>query len=290
MTKGLSSLAMGRVSLNVADLSGMKDFYHDMLGLDIIKEDKKTVTLGVKNNPLIELHASEHGPSDRAHAGLYHFALLFSAQKALAKRISHILRSVPHHFSGSADHLVSEAFYFTDPEGNGIELYFDRDKREWKWVAGQIQMATLYIDPVSYIQKHLQSPDTEHETSMGHVHLKVGDIETAHEFYVKVLGFDVTAQLPGALFISVDGYHHHIGLNSWESTGAGVRVPSMGLKSFEIIFSDKKNIEVLKKRLKDQDIAFAEEQDGISLHDPWNNAIYVRYLPAARISASLMPK
>lgn len=283
MTKRRTTLAMGKVALNVSDLSGMKRFYHKIVGLDVLKEDKKMATLGTNDNPLIELHASDYMRPDPTHAGLYHVALLFTSQQALAYRIQQILHFMPRHFSGSADHLVSEAFYVTDPEGNGIELYFDRQASTWQWISGQIQMATQYIDPIVYIEKHLSRDAAENHTRIGHIHLKVGDLVIAREFYVNVLGFDVTAQLPGALFISMDGYHHHIGLNSWESAGAGKRVHSLGLKMFEINFTDEKNIVDVRKRLTDGDVAFREEKNGITLLDPWNNAIHIRYFPAALI-------
>lgn len=267
---------MGSVSLNVVDLEAMKTFYHEVLELDVIASDETSVTLGEGKHPLIVLHTGRHLPAPASgEAGLYHFALVFATQHTLAKRVEHILHSAPHHFSGSADHLVSEAFYFSDPEGNGIELYYDRDRKDWQWVGGQIQMATMYIDPVAYIATHAATGAGENKTRMGHVHLKVGDIETAREFYADILGFDVTAQLPGALFVSVGGYHHHLGLNTWESAGAGKRKQSVGLKSFDIVYTDKADLKHLKQRLHAQAIDFDEDKSGITLHDPWHNRIRI---------------
>lgn len=271
-----TAISMGPVALHVADLTGMSNFYHTMLGLDVIWSDNESVTLGDGKYPLIVLHAGGHLPAQaQRDAGLYHFAIVFSTQKALAKRVEYIVRNAPHHFSGSADHLVSEAFYFSDPEGNGIELYYDRDRNDWQWVGGQIQMATMYIDPVAYIATHATTDGGEYKTRMGHVHLKVGDIPKAREFYADVLGFDVTAQLPGALFVSVGGYHHHIGLNTWESAGAVKRKQSAGLKSFDIVWTDRADLTHLKQRLRAQAIDFDEEKSVITLHDPWHNRIRI---------------
>jgi catechol 2,3-dioxygenase len=170
---------------------------------------------------------------------------------------------------------VSEAFYFYDPEGNGIELYYDRDPKTWKWENGTIQMATLYIDPLEYIQRYIVLEEKDTKTAMGHIHLKVGDITVAKQFYVDVLGFEVTAELPSALFVSVDQYHHHIGMNTWESFGAEKRNESLGLASFEFILSEKQDVEKLKDRLQKHAIPFDQEGDTCTFRDPWNTQIRI---------------
>src|SRR5690606_28037910 len=142
-------------------------------------------------------------------------------------------------FTGSADHLVSLAFYFDDPEGNGVELYWDRPREEWRWQDGSVAMDTLPLDPNGFIAEHRVAPGDLAATgavaatgaaaapgsaaaSIGHVHLKVGNIDVARAFYVDTLGFEVTVgSWPGALFASAGGYHHHLGMNAWQSRGAG---------------------------------------------------------------------
>ena len=129
---------------------------------------------------------------------------------------------------------MSEAFYFTDPEGNGIELYTDRPRTQWGYVNGEIQMATRYLDPNAYLQRHLTQEVLDAAPGqagrVGHVHLQVGDVATARAFYVDALGFEPTAtSYPGALFASAGGYHHHIAMNVWHSAGAGPRAASLGL-------------------------------------------------------------
>lgn len=279
----LSNLSVGTVHLNVKDLERLKNFYHQVIGLDILNQTEQTITLGKGKNPLLTLHHRNdltHAASN--HAGLYHFAILFSSRADLARTVHRILKHSPQHFSGSADHLVSEAFYFNDPEGNGIELYFDRERTLWQWENNQIKMASMYIDPIEYIQQHIVLEKPEAEVIMGHVHLKVGDIEAAQKFYVDILGFDVTAKLPGALFISVDGYHHNIGMNTWESEGALKRNLALGLNNFELIFSSYNDIESFKNRLADNKIEYTEISNGLQLHDPWKNTITAKLLIAEK--------
>jgi catechol 2,3-dioxygenase len=210
------------------------------------------------------------------HAGLYHFAIVFASRGDLARIIYRVLSQKPQHFTGSADHLVSEAFYFTDPEGNGIELYYDRDRSEWTWENNQVKMATLYIDPAEYLQKYIVLEEPNKEVKMGHFHLKVGDIQKAQKFYIDILGFDITAELPGALFISVGGYHHHLGLNTWESMGSPERNQSLGLEQLELILPNKQDLKWLKDRLKENDIHFIEDENSVLFHDPWKNKIVAK--------------
>lgn len=255
----------------------MKTFYTAVLGLDLISEDNNKIMLGKNKHSLVNLHeSSKLQPSATGHAGLYHFAILYKSRGDLAKTVYRILKQTPRFFSGSADHLVSEAFYFTDPEGNGIELYYDRDRTSWEWENGQVKMASVYIDPAEYIRSHINSINQNAEITMGHFHLKVGDIQIAKVFYGTILGFDITAELPGALFLSVGGYHHHIGLNTWESGGAGKRPQSLGLKAIEFFLPDAGDIAALKDRLKEHKIEYTEENNALTLHDPWGNEIRVK--------------
>ncbi len=270
------TLSIGSVSLHVKDLSIMKRFYHDVVGLDYIKEAEDSVQLGHGTIPLVSLHVSADATySNSTQAGLYHLAILFNSRQELSKTLLRILSTSRHSFIGSADHLVSEAFYITDPEGNGIELYFDKDKTIWQWENGNVKMASLYIDPVSYIQTHHGKKDAEHGRRMGHVHLKVGDIPQAKQFYVDVLNFDITAELPGALFLSRDTYHHHIGMNTWDSEGAKKRNDTSGLKAFELYIYSHKEFETIKQNLITHAIGYSDIADGVSFHDPWNNQIHL---------------
>ncbi len=273
-----SIISMGAVSLHVQNVAVLKRFYHEVLQLDLISESDNVVVLGHGEKRLLQLHTQDTATKTLpTHAGLYHLAILYASRAQLAQTLVHIFTKWQGYFVGSADHLVSEAFYFTDPEGNGIELYFDKESHLWEWENGTVQMASLYIDPISYIRTHHGTNDTEHDRTMGHVHLKVGDIETAKQFYVDVLGFTVTASLPGALFVSRDHYHHHIGMNTWESRGATKREGYSGLKSYEIHIHSKKEFETIKKNLITHAIGYSEIASGISFHDPWNNMVILHH-------------
>jgi catechol 2,3-dioxygenase len=138
-------------------------------------------------------------------------------------------------------------------------------------------MTTLYIDPVEYLQRYLVLEEKNTKTSIGHIHLKVGDITEAKKFYVDALGFDITAELSQALFISVGGYHHHIGLNTWESFGAKERTESLGLKNIQFMLSNKKEYDSLKKKLKDKANSQIKSATSFMIKDPWNNQITVSY-------------
>ncbi len=271
------SLTFGTLQLNVRSLEVMKDFYTNVLGLNILEGTKDEVILGMKGKKLISLHQeSSYQLAELEEAGLYHFAILFHSRTALAKNVQHILMTASQHFSGSADHLISEAFYFSDPEGNGIELYFDRDRKDWEWQNQQVKMTSKYIDPLSYIGQYANIAEEETSLEMGHLHLKVGDIQAAKQFYVEVMGFDITAHLPGALFVSVGGYHHHLGLNTWESRGANKRqANTLGLKSLEFILPSLENFQELKLRLNEHSISFEEKSNHLIFHDPWQNKILV---------------
>ena len=149
---------------------------------------------------------------------------------------------LPSSFTGSADHLVSKALYFDDPEGNGLELYCDRPREQWGWENGHVAMATDPLDPHGFLREHLPDPDAlDGAAAVGHVHLQVGDITTAQQFYVDTLGFEVTAVFgTQALFVSAGGYHHHLALNTWQSRGAQARWAALGLGEVTIELPDRR--------------------------------------------------
>src|SRR5699024_114579 len=180
----------------------------------------------------------------------------------------------PAAFTGSADHLVSEAFYFDDPEGNGVELYTDRARENWTYAAdGAVQMATNLLDPNAYLQAHLDTPGTigagHAAATIGHVHLQVGDIDLARDFYAGVLGFDVMNRYgTQALFVAAGGYHHHIGLNSWNSRGAGPRAASLGLGQLAIEVPAGEELDRIAHRLAGPGIDCERRDDSLLLADP----------------------
>jgi catechol 2,3-dioxygenase len=272
--------AMGPVTLDVADLGAMTAFYRDAVTLQVITEDGPVVTLGRGDTPVVVLR---HAPTLRhaapGSAGLFHTAILFPTQADLAAAVATMARHRAP-FTGSADHLVSQAFYFDDPEGNGIELYWDRDRTRWSWVHGRVEMATLFLDPDDFLRRHLTPAGLERPDAgaavVGHVHLSVGDTRTAKEFYVDRLGFDTTAELGRqALFVSAGGYHHHMAMNVWRSRGAGPRTPSLGLGQVDIVLPTADDVGAITERMRHYGVVAADDGRTVTFADPWSNTIRV---------------
>jgi catechol 2,3-dioxygenase len=199
---------------------------------------------------------------------------LYESRYALAEALKRVISAAPFLYSGSADHLVSNAFYFTDPEGNGVELYFDTNPGTWEWKDGRIVMGSKHLDINEFIKTNNVKKGSQ-IIKPGHVHLKVGDIEDARKFYVDILGLHLTALMPSALFISDGMYHHHIGMNVWESAGAGKRGTTLGLRSFEIKITEQKELAELKARLKKANVGYKDHPSGISIQDPWDTTLIV---------------
>ncbi|TDW28703.1 VOC family protein [Cryobacterium psychrophilum] len=268
---------MDAVGLRVGDLALMSSYYRDALGLETLSERGSSVVLGRGLTPLVVLeHASGLPVSSRSQAGLFHTALLFDTRAALAATVYQASRDRRSSFAGSADHLVSEAFYFTDPEGNGIELYVDRDRSEWVYRNGRIEMQTLALDPNRYLRENLQgsgdaAPNSQ--AKVGHVHLQVGDVATARAFYVDALGFEITAELPGALFVSAGGYHHHMAMNTWNSRGAGPRAASLGLAEVAITVPTRADLDALSERLRHRSIPVQDDGNRLRVDDPWSTPV-----------------
>ncbi len=273
--------SMGTVTLLVADLDAMTAYYRDAVALSVLASTADTVTLGRGTTPLIILRAAPElvraSPRD---AGLFHTAILFDSEAALAASVYSVATKAPGTFTGSSDHLVSKAFYFTDPEGNGVELYWDRDRAEWSWVHGQVEMSTLFLDPNAFLQEHLTAEAVEApnfgEAVVGHVHLAVGDIDSAREFYVNRLGFEQTTVFQGsALFVSAGGYHHHMAMNTWNSAGAGRRGRTLGLGQVDIVVPGQDDLGSLGERMLHHGIATRHDGKTLSFDDPWANVIHV---------------
>ncbi|MHC2998306.1 VOC family protein [Microbacterium sp. HJ5] len=272
--------SMGAVTLLVGDLDAMTAYYRDVVTLQVLAAEGETATLGRAGRPIVVLR---HEPSLRhaspGSAGLFHTAILFETQAALAAALYSVARHAPGTFTGSADHLVSQAFYFTDPEGNGIELYWDRARTEWSWTHGSVEMATLYLDPNAFLGEHLTEEAALGGTagdaaSVGHVHLSVGDVATARAFYVDALGFDATASLGNqALFVSAGGYHHHMAMNVWNSRGAGRRMPALGLGRVDLALPDADSLGELGERLRHHGFAVRDDGRTLSFDDPWANLL-----------------
>ncbi|MDQ1556913.1 MAG: catechol 2,3-dioxygenase [Actinomycetota bacterium] len=273
--------AMGPVTLLVADLDAETRFYRDAVALEVLSESNGTVTLGRGASAVMILeHSPELKHAAPHEAGLFHTAILFDTERALAAAVYSVAQKYPHSFTGSSDHLVSKAFYFTDPEGNGVELYWDRDRSLWSWTHGSLEMGTVYLDPNAFLQENLTDEVIDNPVDggavVGHVHLSVGDTASAQEFYVTRLGFDQTIEIPGqAVFVSAGGYHHHMAMNVWNSRGAGRRARTLGLGRVDIVVPTSDDIGALGERMKHYGVPTRDDGQTVSFDDPWANLITV---------------
>ncbi|TJY72656.1 VOC family protein [Arthrobacter sp. CAU 1506] len=267
---------MGAVELRVKDLPTVRRFYEEGVGLEPLDETGDSVSLGIGGEEIIRLVAAEGDYTNPADAGLYHSAVLYSDGPALATTLVRLIQMAPNLYQGSADHAVSHAFYFADPEGNGVELYIDTPADTWKWQDGQVQMGSAPLDPNDFIARHL-GQTSDGTAAMGHVHLKVGDLERAREFYVDALGFAVTSEINGALFMSAGGYHHHLAANVWSSAGADDRPETLGLGSFAVQLTGPAELDAVAGRLDAAGIDYQRAEGSIAVADPWGNQVHLSH-------------
>ena len=280
-----ATTTVGTVRLTVSDLARSQAFYERVLGLEGSPLGDSGVALfgagarAAGAAALVHLHGDASAPPlARRATGLFHLALLFPDRRELAFALA---RLATHRYplDGASDHLVSEALYLSDPDGNGIELYRDRPREEWRYRGGELAMATLPLDldeVLSELGDAAALP--EHApggTRMGHVHLQVSDLRDTEAFYAGVLGFDVVVRgYPGALFVSAGGYHHHLGLNTWNSAGSGPP-PSgaVGLRSYDVVLPDATARDAVLDRVRGAGIAVTDTPDGPLVRDPSGNAV-----------------
>ena len=270
--------SIGAVRLGVADLEAVSGFYRDAIGLRPLDSADDVVRLASDDGSVIELSGEpEARPRPAGTSGLFHLAILLPSRVELARAL-HRLAAAGARLSGASDHLVSEALYLSDPEGNGIEIYRDRPREEWPRRDGQIQMDTIPLDLEGLLGELRAGEDggpAADGTRVGHVHLNVGDLAAAERFYSGVLGFEVTVRsYPGALFVSAGGYHHHIGLNTWAGQGAPPPPPgTRGLRWFEIRLPETGELDELERRLDRAGIEHERSEEGIRTADPSGNGV-----------------
>jgi catechol 2,3-dioxygenase len=275
--------SVGTVRLTVSDLARSREFYERVIGLRATERDDGTLALGVEGNPaLVELRADSAAPGlNRRATGLYHLAILLPTRRDLALGLRRLAES-RWPLDGASDHLVSEALYLSDPDGNGIEIYRDRPRGEWRREGGELRMATLPLDLESVIAElHDQDDRDEHApagTRIGHVHLQVADLAETEAFYSGALGFDVVVRgYPGALFVSAGGYHHHIGLNTWHSAGSSPPTPgAIGMRAFEIELPDQDALEHTVERATTAGVEARRHGGSAVLVDPSGNTVVLK--------------
>ncbi len=266
------------VHLKVENLDRSLKFYQTILGFDILErtsESAKLTTDGETSILSLE-QPSDVIPKQGRTSGLYHFAILLPSKTDLANFVVHLAQNqIP---IGSSDHQVSLALYFNDPDGNGIEVYCDRDAAEWTWQGDQVVMT---VDPLDFddLLKHATSTTAwqgmPKDTVMGHIHLHVSEIKSAEEFYVKGLGFKVVTRYGGqAIFLSTADYHHHIGVNVWNGVGAPTPPEnSVGLSSYTLNYPDEGARQEAINRLKELGAQVKESSNQWVTKDPSGNRI-----------------
>lgn len=279
MNKLPAILKLGAVHLTVATLARSVAFYQNSFGFQVRHQADKIAYLGAGEADILVLYEDASAvPLRRRQTGLYHFAILVPSRWELA-RVLYQFAITETPIQGASDHNVSEAIYLADPDGNGIEIYRDRPREEWQMQNGEIVMTT---DPLDLNEVLTELNQNEQEwagldpaTKIGHVHLHVADLDKAEHFYANILGFDVMMRYGSmASFLSVGGYHHHLGINTWQGEGASTPPPnSIGLRHYAIQLPSSRDLEALQLRLNDAEIAFTQTEANILVHDPAGNGI-----------------
>ncbi|MFC4401690.1 VOC family protein [Gracilibacillus xinjiangensis] len=268
---------VSHVKIKVQDLDRSIQFYQQIVGFDIFEKTENTVQLTADGKTSILSLERPEGvqPKESRTTGLYHFAILLPTRKDLADFVFHVVNEGVQ--LGASDHLVSEALYFSDPDGNGIEVYADRDPANWKWQSDQVIMA---VDPLDFENLAKEGNPNAWQglppkTVMGHIHLHVAELTKTQEFYTKGLGFDIVASLGNqALFIATGNYHHHIGLNTWNGVGAPQPpVNSAGLEYFELTYPNQNSLDQVIEKLNSIGVSVMEDADKAMITDPSGNKI-----------------
>jgi catechol 2,3-dioxygenase len=268
---------MGAVELSVSDIDRSLDYWQRVVGLRVLARENGTASLGADTELVRLVNEPGAQPAD-GHTGLYHVALLVPDRQNLARWLAHAARDEIR-LEGLSDHYVSEAIYLRDPDRHGIEIYADRPRELWE---GQVmqRMTTLPID-VENLFAELEDPGSERfdglpdGTTVGHVHLRVADVESTVAFYRDVLGMGLMAQLgPMAAFLAAGGYHHHIGGNTWESRGAAPAGAGYAtLHHATIVAPDTAERDRLVARVADSGQEPEARDDGVLVRDPAQNQL-----------------
>ena len=241
-------LQIGRVVLTVNDLGKVGDFYQDTIGLQHLSGDAAGMVLGADGAPLLELRRDAAARFRPQEAGLFHTAFLLPDRRALGSWLRRIAETQTS-LDGASDHLVSEAIYLHDPEGNGIEVYADRPRDSWDRNGAEVRMDTVALDlPGLLAAGDAPWRGAPAGTVIGHVHLQVGDVAKAEEFYMDSLGMDRSAHVFGASFFASGGYHHHLAGNIWKSRGAGLRSADVTGLSELVLAADAGVLQALPAR------------------------------------------
>jgi len=270
---------LGHVHLTVSDLDRSLNFYQTSFGMQLHWREDGSAGLGAGGSDILQLSEKKGAVHMPRHAGLYHFAILTPSRKALGMVLQNF-RNTNTQISGWADHLVSEAIYLDDPDGNGIEIYRDRPREQWPHEAdGSLRMANDPLDYRGILAEAEQSGEDwtglHPDTILGHMHLHVSYLPESVAFYENVVGLE-TQLLWGASagFMSAGGYHHHLGLNTWNGVGAPPKPPgTVGLEYFTVHLANPDERDALQDRVQRAGLIPFENEAGLDLQDPAGNTI-----------------
>ena len=266
---------MGTVTLTARDAPELAEFYARVVGLAELGREGPAIHLGAPgaDRPLVVLEGDAQASAPGRTAGLFHLAVLLPDRAELGHAVRRVMQE-GWRLTGASDHFVSEALYLRDPEGNGIEIYRDRPREDWTWRGDEVEMGTVALDVHDVIEASAGEPDVRPRvadgTTIGHVHLSVGDIPASEAFYRDVVGLDRTARYGDeATFMATGGYHHHLGMNVWAGRGLPAPAPgAQGLRSFEIVVPDAAAREAVAARAEQAGALAAREDGTVILRDP----------------------
>jgi catechol 2,3-dioxygenase len=276
--------AIGSVRLTVTDLDRTRHFYCDLLGFSEQSQTARTLVLSAgRSAPLLEFQEKPDAlPRSARAAGLYHFCVLVPERRDLA-RLLYRLAEARTPLQGLVDHHFSESIYLADPDGNGIELSCDRSRDVWQSWETFLRIGNAPLD-IDGLKKELAAatdswnglPD---RTTIGHIHLHVGNLDAAEGFYHGVLGFDLMAQIPHqARFVSAGGYHHHIAYNLWAGPGAPPSSPdAVGLRYFTIMLPDPGELDRVADRIERAAIPMERNERSVTVRDPSLNTVVLAF-------------
>jgi len=284
-----AATTLGAAHLIVTDLDRSVRFYTETLGFTTREIQGDTAYLAAGGTgpsgdeaPWLRLTALPGArPKPRRSTGLYHIAILTPNRHALAHSLRRIAEA-RYPMQGASDHLVSEALYLADPDGNGLEIYRDRPRADWPLVDGKLAMGSEPLDLERLLAEGMANSIAqtrlEPATRLGHVHLHVADLDAAVNFYAGVLGFDIMARMGNsAAFLSAGGYHHHLGLNTWAGVGAPPPpADAVGLRGFEIVLPARADLDQVLERAHGAGIDIADHQHMTEVRDPSGNAVWLR--------------
>ena len=270
---------IGTVRLQVSDLARSLAYYERVLGFRTLNRSGGIATLGPVDgdSPILELREKPgvNPVPKRGRLGLFHFAILLPDRAALGRFLAHL--SEIGAYAGMSDHLVSEALYLTDPDGLGIEVYADRARSDWSYEGRELRMGTLPLDTQSLLAAGgtTRWSGVPNGTTMGHIHLHVGDLDAGAKFYHDALGFDkVVWGYPGALFLSAGGYHHHLGTNTWAAGAPPAGEDDARLIDWDLVLPDAESVAAAANSVERAGGDVERLPNGAVLaRDPWGTAV-----------------